>query len=283
MRSTVVRHSSPQLGRLERVERGPDRRLAGIVHRYSGYRHDGTGFARRREVAQDLVTVILGFGPPLRVSGPSLAAADLSSFIAPLHPSYAVTEEFGTLHGIQVDLSPLGAHMLFGEAMDGLSEQLVIPFEDLLGGAGRELVERLVCAAAWGPRFTILDEFITARVSQARPPSPDVSWAWRRLRDSGGQLPIAVLTDELGCSDRHLVTRCREQLGLPPKTLARLFRFQRAVRLLERDDGRRFAEIAQACGYYDQAHLNRDFRELAGASPGELVASRLPDGLGVAA
>jgi AraC-like DNA-binding protein len=60
-------------------------------------------------------------------------------------------------------------------------------------------------------------------------------------------------------------------------------RFQRTIRLLERHDRHRFAEIAQRCGYYDQAHMNREFRELAGAAPGEFVARLLPDGFGVGA
>lgn len=55
------------------------------------------------------------------------------------------------------------------------------------------------------------------------------------------------------------------------------------MRLLERNDGGRFAEIAQRCGYYDQAHMNREFRDLAGVAPGEFVARLLPDGFGVAA
>jgi len=94
-------------------------------------------------------------------------------------------------------------------------------------------------------------------------------------------VPVGRLARELGCSRRHLIGRFREQIGPAPKTAARLVRFQRAVRLLERDDGRRFAEIAQRCGFYDQAHMNREFRDLAGAPPGEFVARLLPDGFGV--
>ena len=64
---------------------------------------------------------------------------------------------------------------------------------------------------------------------------------------------------------------------------ARVLRFERAVAQLGRDDGARFVEIAQDCGYYDQAHLNRDFREFAGASPTSYLGRLLPDGGGVAA
>jgi AraC-like DNA-binding protein len=261
---------------IRHVERDPAPWARGVVHRYCGYEHEGTGRARRLEVAQAQVTVILGFGPALVVGGPSRTPADETSFVAALHPSYAVTEERGSLRGIQVDLSPLGAHMLFGAAMHELSAELVVGLEDVLGRDGRELVERLEGEGSWQARFELLDAFVA-------PPAPDAVRAWSRLRDSGGRLPIAALARELGCSTRHLSARFREQIGPPPKTVARLMRFQRAVALLGRDDGRRFAEIAQACGYYDQPHMGREFQELAGTSPGEFVARLIPGGLGVAA
>ena len=183
----------------------------------------------------------------------------------------------------QTDLSPLGAHMIFGVAMHELSSKLVLPLDDVLGVEAGEPVERIACAPDWSTRFGILDRFINERVQRARRPSPDVDWAWRRLRATGGLLPVGELTRELDCSRRHLISRFREQVGPAPKTAARLVRFQRTVRLLERHDGGRFAEIAQRCGYYDQAHMNREFRQLAGVAPGEFVARLLPDGLGVAA
>lgn len=278
----VLRHESNEYGRLLRVERAADDRLQGVVKGYCGYLHEGTGTARRREIAQDQVTIIVGFGPRLRVSGPGYAAADVDCFVAPLYPSYAVTEEHDSLHGVQIDPSPFGAHMLFGTAMRELSDHLVVPLDAVLGDGVRELVERLQCASAWERRFEILDDYIARRVETAPAPSPDVLWAWRRLRQTGGRIEIRELTAELGCSNRHLVSRFHEQLGPSPKTVARLLRFQRAVGSLTRSRGRRFAEIAQACGYYDQAHLNRDFRELAGISPTAFVASLLPDGIGVA-
>jgi AraC-like DNA-binding protein len=281
--SRTVRHESAALGRLEQAERAPHPLLAGVVRRYCGYEHDCTGSTRRREVAQDEVTIILSLGPALRVGGPGHPEAHYGSFVAALTDTFATTEHEGALRGIEVNLSPLGAHMLFGVAMHELSSELVLPLDDLLGAEARELTERLDAVSAWDTRFAILDRFILDRVAQAQRPSPDVEWAWSRLRRTGGLLPVGELARELGCSRRHLIGRFREQVGPAPKTAARLIRFQRTVRLLERHDYGRFAEIAQRCGYYDQAHMNREFRELAGTAPGEFVGRLLPDGLGVAA
>lgn len=94
--------------------------------------------------------------------------------------------------------------------------------------------------------------------------------------------PLGALAGEVGWSRRHLAVRCRQQLGMPPKTVARILRFERVVRLLGHDDGGRLAEIAYDCRFSDQAHLNRDFRKLAGTTPSEYVGSPLPDGFGVA-
>ena len=77
----------------------------------------------------------------------------------------------------------------------------------------------------------------------------------------------------VGWSRQHLGQRFRAEFGLSPKLVARVIRFERATRMLRSVPS--FVSIAQtatACGYYDQAHLNRDFIELAGCSPTRWLA-----------
>lgn len=109
-----------------------------------------------------------------------------------------------------------------------------------------------------------------------------MEWSWQRLRGTGGRASIGALAAELGWSHRRLIARFREQIGLAPKTVARVLRFDRAVAALGSTSSRGLAEIAFACGYFDQAHLNRDFRELAGTTPTAFLGSRLRSG-GIAA
>jgi AraC-like DNA-binding protein len=204
----------------------------------------------------------------------------VTSFVAGLHDSYAVAESSGWQHGVQIDLTPIGAHMLLGVAMDSLANRL-IELEQILGRIAARLAEQLFVSASWLARFDVLDAAIASRVAGAREPSPAISWAWRRLTETGGRLSIGALADEVGSSRQYLVTRFREEVGLPPKSLARILRFQRAIRLLESDDGARLTRVAHECGYHDQAHFNRDFREFAGSTPSGFLARRLPDRAGV--
>jgi transcriptional regulator GlxA family with amidase domain len=110
-----------------------------------------------------------------------------------------------------------------------------------------------------------------------------VAWAWRALEASAGGVEIGRLSERIGCSRRHLIAGFREQVGVPPKTAARILRFDRAARAVR--DGRRgsLARLATACGYHDQAHMTREFRALAGLTPGAYRAAALPGYLGIPA
>jgi AraC-like DNA-binding protein len=106
-----------------------------------------------------------------------------------------------------------------------------------------------------------------------------VMWTWRRLVEAGGRVSIGTIVDEVGFSQKHMIAQFREEIGLSPKTLARILRFGRAIRIIKRG-GVRLADIAHDCGYYDQAHFSRDFHAFAGVTPTDLVRSQLPDGGG---
>jgi AraC-like DNA-binding protein len=228
---------------------------------------------RQREPAGPGVVLIFGLGPELKVldpTNPRRAAARLGSFFGGPDDRCAVVEHDGEMRGVEVDLTPLAARMVFREPMHALARQIVA-LEDLLGMQARWLEERLSEADTWGERFSLVQAALAERLSAAEPPPADVDWAWRRLTSSGGQVRITELADELGCSRKHLAARFREHVGLPPSVVARLLRFRRAVDMLS-SPHTAIADVAYACGYYDQAHLDRDFRDFAATTPTAYVA-----------
>jgi AraC-like DNA-binding protein len=182
----------------------------------------------------------------------------------------------GAQTGIQVDLTPLGAYRLLGIPMHRLTNR-AFDLADLLGSQGAAVVERLRDTPCWGDRFDLLDAVLLGRMEAGPHPAPEVRECWRRLTSAHGLVPVSELTGEVGWSRKHLAHRFKEQIGLTPKSLARVLRFQRALRILA--DGKPpFVEVATLCGYYDQAHLIREFRALSGYTPRELLAARAVPG-----
>jgi len=195
-------------------------------------------------------------------------------FIVGAHGTYSVPEGDCAPSYLEVFLAPLGAYTLLGLPMDQLSEQTV-DLADVLGADGRRLAEQLREAPAWRHRFALLDEFLLRRLERGPQPAAEIGWAWQRLVTTGGLAPIRRIAGEVGWSHRHLIAKFRQQVGLRPKTAARLVRFEGVWRRLEQRKPLDWADIARDAGYADQAHLIRDFREFAGITPAEL-ARKLP-------
>ncbi len=266
------------------VKAPPAAPLRGLVRDYTGYTEQSALPLSRTEVPSGDVALIISFGPTITVSGPASARPrELTSFLAPLHESRAVTEYDGDQNGVEIRLTPPGARMVLGLPMGELTD-VVIDLDAVLGSSpARRLVERLHGAGGWEARFALLDALLARRALTARALHPAVLHAWRRLVASDGRVPVSALTDEIGWSRRHLAARFRADIGLPPKALGRILRFQRVTNRLRDEGPRDLAWVALQCGYYDQSHLNRDFRDFAGLTPTAYAARLLPKGAGVAA
>lgn len=228
-----------------------------VVTGYTGY-HERTDVPLRRvETPHPAIVVIVNLGPALDVDG-----AAFGSFVAGLTDLPVLTEHPGEQAGIQLDLTPQGARMLLGVPLREVA-RAVVDLDALLPEAD---VARLRAADTWEERFAQLDRILLRRLDAAAPPRPDVAYAWSRLLATGGAITVAQLCAELGCSRRHLSARFGDEVGLGPKAVARILRFRRATTLLGR--GTALAEVAAASGFADQAHLTREFRAMAGVTPG---------------
>jgi transcriptional regulator GlxA family with amidase domain len=91
-------------------------------------------------------------------------------------------------------------------------------------------------------------------------------------------MPIAQLAEEVGWSHKRLIARFRHQLGLRPKTAARLVRFNGVWRRLDEDRPLDWGLVAAEVGYADQAHLAREFRQFTGTTPTAFAAWTAPPG-----
>jgi len=245
--------------------RPPHPALRRDIRTLTGWHERTDGPLRRSELPGGRIVLVVSFGPRMDVDGRTF-----TSFAAGLHDAPALTEHDGFGYGIQSYMTPLGARRFFGMPMSEITGQTV-ELEDLIGPVAGELAERLAEAPDWATRIDLFERAIAERVLAAPPVASELEWAWERLLESDGAAPIGELAAELGWSRRHLAVRFRDELGMPPKALARLLRFERAVGRLRAGDD--LADLALDAGYYDQAHFNRDFRAFAGTTPTEYRAA----------
>jgi AraC-like DNA-binding protein len=249
---------------MELATRAPHPALAPHIRSLAGW-HERTGApVRRAEMPGARIVLVISFGPRLDIDGRSFG-----SFVAGLHDAPALTEHDGEGHGMQAYLTPLGARRLLGVPMGELTRQ-VVELEDLIGR--NDLSERLATAPDWRTLFALLEREIARRTLAAPPVAAELEWAWRRLQDG---VPIGALADELGWSRRHMTATVRRELGLAPKPLAKLLRFERALERLRA--GAPLPDVALDSGYYDQAHFNRDFRTFTGMTPTEYRVTSVQD------
>jgi AraC-like DNA-binding protein len=244
---------------------------------YSGYRDAGVAPALHRGLPSPHLTLIVTLDDPLVVAShpnPATAPGRYDALVGGLHTTPAIITHDGYQSGVQVNLSPLGARALLGLPAGELAT-LDLELAEILGPFGRELHERVRAAPTWADRFATLDRLLAGRLRETAPP-PEVVRAWRLLLGTGGEVPAAALADEVGWSGRYLSRRFADEIGLTPKAAARVIRFDRARRRLQlgaaTGDGVTLAAVAADCGYYDQAHLARDFGEFAGCAPSRWMA-----------
>ena len=197
------------------------------------------------------------------------------AFVTGAHGSFTVVEGDCAPSYLEVWLAPLGAYTLLGLPMDELSGQTV-DLVEVLGASGRRLAEQLRETPSWRRRFALLDQFLLARLAGGPRPSPEVGWAWERLVASGGVVPIGRITAEVGWSHKHLIAKFTKQVGLRPKTAARLVRFDGVWRRLDQRRPLAWGQLAAEVGYAAQAHLVRDFRQFTGTTPTEFLAQTPP-------
>jgi AraC-like DNA-binding protein len=238
------------------------------VEWYVGYHHVSVPGVHHGLPSGSL-TVVVAFDEPIDLAwSDTPAARDRYWAVASgLHSRPALIRHGGRQHGVQVAVTPLGARRLFGVPAAALAREFVpltvLPHEELAGGS-------------WPERFAALDRILLRlRDRHSRDGvAPEVLRAWELLDRSGGRIKVGELADEVGWSRRHLAHRFAGELGITPKEAARVFRFQRSRKLVTA--GRRLADAAALAGYADQAHLTREWRELAGYAPTEYLRAELP-------
>jgi AraC-like DNA-binding protein len=176
----------------------------------------------------------------------------------------------GRVFGVR--FKPAGASALLQSPMSELTDEL-LPLDDVSPGLQRELMDAAERSATGSYTSTqIVNDISDVLGAHARDsaPSTQLNAVVSAILNSHGEVSVAAVARECNVSERQLERLFRERVGVSPKMLSRLARFQRALAGFDGESN--WADVAAEAGYYDQSHLLHDFRRFAGETPTFLVS-----------
>jgi AraC-like DNA-binding protein len=167
---------------------------------------------------------------------------------------------------IAVRFYPNGAEPFLQIPMNELTNRAISIF-DLFGRQGLELEERIVTAAGNGQRILILQNFLIDRLRTYNRCDFVIADSIKRMLQLQGKVNVESLSRRFNISARHLERKFVSTVGLNPKLLSRIIRFQNIFKLLQNGQIDSLTALAHESGYYDQAHFIRDFKHFSGINP----------------
>jgi AraC-like DNA-binding protein len=252
--------------------------LAGLVDHIWAY-SGPTSHRRKRVLPNGRVELLINFAEPYRVLDCRGADHCRIAWLGGPQVGPVIIEQPAQQDVMGVRLLPAGAYGLLSRPMRDVTG-LSVDLADLIGPAAGELAERCDAAGSVASRFRIVAAWVAGRLAQGRGMDEAIAWAVGRLDATGGAASIGELRAHVGMSKARLAGRFREQVGLTPKLYARVVRFHQTLGILQSGGPGRLTDVALDGQFYDQPHMNAEFRALGGLTPREFLAARHPVGDG---
>lgn len=172
-----------------------------------------------------------------------------------------------------VHFKPGGVYPFLQFPLSELHNQIV-PMEAIWRPFAAEIRERLHAQSSVQAGLALLERLLRARLSEAPHGLDVVQYAITEITRCQGTLSIRTLSDQIGISQNHLSTQFKRLVGIPPKELARLHRFGRALGAIDVAQPVDWTWIAHQADFYDQSHFNKDFVAFTGDSPTDYLRRR---------
>jgi AraC-like DNA-binding protein len=248
----------------------PKPELAGIIGTFFYFRLASKDEAHERRViamANPCVDLLINVGDPftLETFGDSQRVERGVTLHGP-RPATTFLRREGELvlvgarfkHGAAAGLLPYPVKEL---------EQRQVPLEDLLHETAQELFEQVRLGANPAEQLNRLETGLTKTLLRLKKPDPMVRKAVKLIAQHQGDLEVSALAEHLGVSRQTVKHKFDQHLGVSPKLYGKLRRFQAVLRRLANLSKPDWTKLAQESGYYDQAHLIREFNHFTGFSP----------------
>ncbi len=177
-----------------------------------------------------------------------------------------VLKPVGEIGVISVRFKAAGAARFFDVPYDAIVDR-VVDFAEFEPAFSAAIHDRIARAGSHEERLAAMIAMLEERLTQESKEDIFVRQACQYIVGSDGEYSVQDLVKLIGFSERQLERKFKKQVGIAPKTLSRIMRFQKFLAMTKEADTLTLADAAAACGYYDQSHFIRDFTKFSGMSP----------------
>ena len=244
---------------------------------YDLYFIDGPPPYPRLKVSADPVLhLMVNLGQPFEVYAPNQATAFATcseSWWIGMWSQYWIVAWPQPVQFYGVHFNPAGIYPFLRLPMSELHNQ-VAPVEAIWGQFAAEIRERLYAAPTVQAGLALLEQLLLTRLAEAPHGLNVVQYAITEIERRHGALSIRALSDYIGISQNHLGTQFKRMVGVPPKDLARFYRFAHVVSSLDPSKEVDWGRIVHKARFYDLSHLNKDFVEFTGHNPTDYLRLR---------
>ena len=220
--------------------------------------------------------LMVNFGDPFQVHNPDQTEPFVTcteSWALGLWNRYHIVDWPLNVQFFGVHFKAGGVYPFLGLPLSELHNQ-VVSLDAIWGRFTAELRERLYATPTIQAGLHLFERLLLSRLGEAPHGLDVVQYAIAEIARQQGTLSIRALSEQLGISHSHLVTQFKRLVGIPPKQLARLYRFGHIHRSIDPTQSVDWARIAHQSGYYDQSHFNKDFVAFLGHSPTDYLRLR---------
>lgn len=229
------------------------------------------GSPAERILPDGCVELILNFGDRFLQHAGTERTHQPHNFIVGQMTGPILISASGVVQLLGIRFQPGGTRPFLAVPAHELTDE-VVELGSLSGAFERRLLEACTRAENLDQRIAAVDGWLVSRLGESRF-DPHLLALAASVIDCRGLVSVDQLAANAGVSSRQLERRFLQDVGIGPKLLARIVRFQQVFRAVDQSNPG-WSEVAVECGYYDQAHLIRDFNQFAQQTPAVLFASQ---------
>ncbi len=195
------------------------------------------------------------------------------AWISGQQQEYLVIEAAQDSHMIGVRFRPGGAYPFFSFPMSELNGW-VVQLDLIWGRLVERLRQRLSETAGIAGKFRLLEDFLMTRALHVLEVDRCLHFSLAQLQQAPEALTIRELSQRAGVSQKCLIEKFNRHVGLRPKLLSRIFKFQKVLACIEREQPLVWSDLALECGYYDQPHFIHEFQAFSGMNPSRYLVEK---------